>query len=400
MLSPIIADGEGRVMLRNALIAAVLVFATSASAQTLHPLPPQPVGVAWPTQEWAEAPLPADVDRAAFDLAVTQAFSGPHETLGETRAVLIIQGGRIVFERYADGYSRDTRLNSWSMAKSFTHAFVGAAVLQQRVSIDTPMGNPHWRASDRRASITWRDWLNMVDGLDYTENAEDIANAGNARMLFGDGRRDVARWAASLPLLHDPGTHWNYTSAGTILISDALTRAIVPDPRDAIDRRNRMRAWMNTSLFTDIGMHPIVEFDPQGLFYGSSLIWATARDYGRFGYLYLRGGVWDGARVLPEGWVDFARTPGPDPNTDVYGAQWWLTPAQGPGRPDRSLITDSSMADAFSAQGYEGQIIVVVPSKDLVMVRLGLFHGGAESWDALGDWSTRLIGAFGDRPAH
>jgi CubicO group peptidase (beta-lactamase class C family) len=113
----------------------------------------------------------------------------------------------------------------------------------------------------------------------------------------------------------------------------------------------------------------------------------------------LRGGVWDGARVLPEGWVDFARTPGPDPNTDVYGAQWWLTPAQGPGRPDRSLITDSSMADAFSAQGYEGQIIVVVPSKDLVMVRLGLFHGGAESWDALGDWSTRLIGAFGDRPA-
>jgi len=217
--------------------------------------------------------------------------------------------------------------------------------------------------------------------------------------LFGDGRRDVARWAASLPLLHDPGTHWNYTSAGTILISDALTRAVVPDPRDAIDRRNRMRAWMNTSLFSQLGMHPIVEFDPQGLFYGSSLIWATARDYGRFGYLYLRGGVWDGARVLPEGWVDFARTPGPDPNTDVYGAQWWLTPAQGPGRPDRSLITDSSMADAFSAQGYEGQIIVVVPSKDLVMVRLGLFHGGAESWDALGDWSTRLIGAFGDRPA-
>jgi CubicO group peptidase (beta-lactamase class C family) len=128
-------------------------------------------------------------------------------------------------------------------------------------------------------------------------------------------------------------------------------------------------------------------------------VWATARDYARFGYLYLRGGVWDGQRVLPEGWVDFGRTRGPVVSNDVYGAHWWLTPAEGPGRPDHSLITDNAMADAFSAQGHEGQIIVVVPSKDLVMVRLGRFDGGGEAWDALGDWATRLIGAFGDRPA-
>jgi CubicO group peptidase (beta-lactamase class C family) len=290
------------------------------------------------------------------------------------------------------------RLNSWSMGKSITHALVGAAVLQGRVAIDTPMGSPHWRASDRRSAIIWRDWLNMVDGLDYTETSENVAEAGNARMLFGEGRRDVARWAAARPLIRDPGTHWNYTSAGTILISDALSRAIVPSPANAADRRARMRVWMQTSLFARIGMNPVVEFDPQGLFYGSSLYWATARDFARFGYLYLRDGVWDGVRVLPEGWVDFARTPGPDHNTDIYGAQWWLTPTQGTGRPERALITDNSMADAFSAQGHEGQIIVVVPSKDLIMVRLGLFHGGAEAWDALGDWSTQLIGAFGDRP--
>lgn len=387
-------------MLRSAIVAAILVFAASAAqAQTLHPLPAQPAGVPWPTQDWPEAPLPSDVDRAAFDLAVTEAFSGIHEQLGETRAVVIIQGGRLVYERYADGYTRDTRLNSWSMAKSVTQALVGAAVMQDRVSIDAPMGSPHWRASDRRSSIPWREWLQMVDGLEYNENADDVQNAGNARMLFGDGRTDVALWAAERPLIHDPGTHWNYSSATTILISDALTRAIVPDPRDANDRRTRMRTWMHASLFDRIGMHPIVEFDPQGLFYGSSLVWASGRDFARFGYLYLRGGVWDGQRVVPEGWVDFARTPGPDADTDVYGAQWWLTPRNGPGRPDRSLITDNAMSDAFSAQGHEGQIIVVVPSKDLVMVRLGLFHGGTESWDALGDWSTRLIGAFGDRPA-
>lgn len=385
-------------MFRGALVAVVLAFAGAAAAQELHPLPPQPAGLAWPTQSWAEAPLPRDVDRAAFDLAVTEAFAGVHDQLGETRAVIVVQDGRIVFERYADGYGPETRLNSWSMAKSITHALVGAAVLQGRVAIDAPMGSPHWRASDRRAAIPWRVWLQMVDGLEYNENAEHVRDAGNARMLFGEGRRDVARWAAERPLVHAPGTRWNYSSASTILISDALTRTIVPNPRDPIDRRDRMRAWMNASLFDRIGMRPIVEFDQQGVFYGSSLIWASARDFARFGYLYLRDGVWDGERILPEGWVDFARTPGPDPNTDIYGAQWWLTPRVGPGRPERALIIDNAMADAFSAQGHEGQLIVVVPSKDLVMVRLGLFHSGPESWNALGDWSTRLVGAFGDRP--
>lgn len=385
-------------MLRNALAALVwVVVAASASAQTLAPLPSQPAGVAWPGADWETAPQPRDLDAATFDLAITEAFAGPHPVLGETRAVLIVQGGRVVFERYGDGYTRDTRLTSWSMAKSITQALVGAAVMDGQVSIDTPMGNPLWRAGDRRASITWREWLQMVDGLDYQESNEDVTLAGNARMLFGDGRRDVARWAAQRPLIHDPGTTWNYSSADTILVSDALTRVIVFDPSDANDRRTRMRAWMNDRLFDRIGMHPVVEFDPQGTFYGSSLIWASARDFARFGYLYLRDGVWDGERVLPEGWVDFGRTPGPAQNTDTYGAGWWLTPAQGPGRPARSLITDPGLADAFSAQGYEGQIVVVVPSKDLVLVRLGRFDGGAEAWDALGDWATRVIGAYGDR---
>jgi CubicO group peptidase (beta-lactamase class C family) len=385
-------------MLRAWLAAAVLVCATAAQAQTLYPLPPQPAGVAWPGADWETAPRPNDLDRAAYDLAVTEAFAGIHPLMGETRAVVIIQSGRLVFERYGDGYSRDTRLNSWSVGKSITHALVGAAVLQGRVAIDAPMGNPAWRAGDRRASITWRQWLQMVDGLDYTESAEDITQAGNARMLFGEGRHDVARWAAGRPLLHDPGTHWNYTSAGTLLISDALTRTIIQDPQNPNDRRTRMRAWMNTSLFDRIGMHPIVEFDPQGTFYGSSLYWATARDYARFGYLYLRDGVWNGQRVLPEGWVDFGRTPGPASNTDTYGAQWWITPQTGTGRPDRSVIVNPDLRDTFLAEGFEGQIIVVVPSKDLVMVRLGRFDRSAEAWDALGDWAGRLIGAFGDRP--
>ncbi len=386
-------------MLKSAILAAAmaLALASAASAQQLVPLPQQPAGLAWPTVEWSEAPLPRDVDGAAFDLAITEAFAGPHPQLGETRAVIIVQGGHIVFERYSEGYERGMRLVSWSMAKSITHALVGAAVLQGRVAIDAPMGSPHWRAGDRRASITWRQWLNMVDGSDYLETASDVTSSGNANMLFGPGRQDVARWAAARPLIRDPGAHWNYTSAGTLLISDALTRVIVPNPNSVADRRQRMRAWMESAVFQPIGMHPVVEFDPQGAFYGSSLIYATARDFARFGYLYLRDGVWDGARVLPEGWVDFGRTPTPDPSVDIYGAHWWLTPSSGTGRPARSLIVDENMADSFSAQGYEGQIIVISPSKDLVMVRLGRFEGGEDSWNALGDWATRLIGAFSNR---
>ena len=388
-------------MPRGATLLAALVFAWASVAEAqLAPLPPQPAGVPWPTPDWPEAPLPGDVERAGFDLAVTEAFAGLHPDFGETRAVLIVQGGRVVFERYGQGYSRDTRLISWSMAKSFTHALVGAGVLQGRVHIDEPMGSPHWRAGDRRASIPWRTWLTMTDGQDYTEiGAAGIMDNDVAHMLYGVGREDIARFAAGLPLIHDPGAQWNYNSAGTVLTADALSRAIIPDPASPADRRQRIRAWMQRSLFAPIGIDPIVEFDPRGLYYGSALLWATARDYARFGTLYLRGGVWNGTRVLPEGWVDFARSRGPDSNTDIYGAHWWLTPASGTGAPMRSLIVDTSMSDAFSAQGHEGQVIVVVPSKDLVLVRLGRFDGGIASWNALGDWTGRVIGAFGERPA-
>ncbi|MGE3928903.1 MAG: serine hydrolase domain-containing protein [Hyphomonadaceae bacterium] len=388
-------------MLRVAFLAVNLLAAVAAPAfAQLAPLPPQPAGVAWPTQAWPEAPLPRDVDRATIDLALTEAFAGLHPQMGETRAVLVAQGGQIVLERYGEGYGRDTRLVSWSMAKSITQGLVGAAVLQERLSIDAPMGSRHWRASDRRAAISWRTWLTMTDGQDYTEiGAPSVMENDAALMLFGAGNEDTARWAAGLPLIHDPGTHWNYNSAGSVLIADALTRVIVANATDARDRRQRMRVWMDEALFNPIGMQPVVEFDPQGTFYGSSLVWATARDFARFGYLYLRDGVWDGVRVLPENWVDFARTRGPDPNADVYGAHWWLTPPEGTGRPMRATIADPGLSDSFSAQGHEGQLIVVVPSKDLVMVRLGLFPSDADgSWDALGDWSARLINAFGDRP--
>jgi len=384
-------------MLRAAFLSLVLASAAPALsfAQELMALPPQPAALAWPTSAWQSADLPLDMDRPSFDLAITEAFGGADVGYGQTRAVLIVQHGRIVFERYAPGFDQNTRLISWSMAKSITQALVGAAVLQGRLGIDAPMGNPLWNGGDRRASITWRQWLSMVDGQRYREiGATGVMDNGAAHLLYGEGRNNTAAYAASLPLIHDPGTHWNYNSPAIVLVADALTRLIVPDPQTPIDRRNRMRAWMDSSLFGPIGMHPIVEFDPAGTFYGSALVWATARDFARFGYLYLRDGVWDGHRVLPPGWVDFARRRGGDPNTDVYGAGWWLTPGAGQGRPIHATIRDNTLADAFMAQGHEGQLIVVVPSRDMVVVRLGLFQDTSRSWDNLGDWMAKVIEAF------
>jgi len=376
----------------------VLVLAGNgqASAQ-LKPLPPQPADVAWPTTEWTEAPLSGDVDQATLDLAMTEAFAGVHPDLGETREVVIIQGGRLVYERYGDGYTRNTRLISWSMAKSITQALVGAATLQGHVNPDAPMGNPNWRAGDARAQIPWRTWMRMTDGQPWRETySSGVIDNDSARMLFGEGRMDTATYGSRTSLIHQPGVHWNYNSGGVAMVADALTRAIVPNPRDANDRRDRMRVWMDQSLFGPIGMHPVVQFDPNGTFYGSAEIFATARDFARFGYLYLRDGVWDGKRLLPEGWVDFARTQGGD--ASIYGAGFWLNACSGPGVPVRSMFTDTRLCDAFSAQGHEGQLTVIVPSKDLVFVRLGRFpQDTGERWNKLGDWMQRVVKCFPDR---
>jgi CubicO group peptidase (beta-lactamase class C family) len=253
------------------------------------------------------------------------------------------------------------------------------------------MGSPHWKADDRRAQIPWRTWLQMTDGQRYLEiEAPSIADSDASRKLFGPGRLDVARYCAGLPLIHDPGTHWNYNSCGIVLTADAVTRAVVPEPQSAAARREAMLKWMHENLFDVIGMHAQPEFDATGLYYGSALIYATARDFAKFGLLYLRDGWWDGRRVLPEGWVDFARSPGTGQNSDVYGAGWWVNPAQGMGRPYPTLTDAGAARDVFSAEGFEGQYILVVPSKDLVIVRLGRTEPNGEAIRALRDWLQRV----------
>jgi CubicO group peptidase (beta-lactamase class C family) len=273
------------------------------------------------------------------------------------------------------------------------------AVQQNKVDIDRPMGNPHWAADDPRAAIPWRTWLQMTDGQRYFEiEAKSIADSDASRKLFGPGRLDVARYCAGLPLIHEPGTHWNYNSCGIVLTADALTRAIVPEPRSPQQRRAAMLQWMHQSLFDVIGMQPQPEFDATGLYFGSALIYASARDFARFGLLYLRDGIWEGRRLLPEGWVDFARTPGTGTNANLYGAGWWVAPREGDGRPYPWNMDTDSGRDGFSAEGFEGQMILLIPSKNLIVVRLGLTHEKQLRTGESRRWMGRVARAFSKLP--
>jgi len=372
------------------LLAAALLLL----AAPLVPLPAQPEGVAWPTQRWPAGTLPASVDTAELS-NLLDAVDRVDDFFGETRAVVLVQGGRLIAERYREGFGPGTRLVSWSMAKSITQALVGIAAREGKLDPDQPMGNLRWAPGDARSAIPWRQWLQMVDGQAYREiGVNNPAESDAAKMLFGEGRLDAAGYAARLPLIHRSGEHWNYNSAATILVADALTRAVAPDAVTPDARRSAMRAFMQRELFDRIGMGSAQpEFDASGTFLGSALVYATAQDFARFGLLYLRGGIWDGSRVLPDGWVDFARSPAPGSDANIYGAGVWIAPEDGQPRPPYGSAILAPKG-SFRAQGFEGQLTVMVPSKDLVLVRLG--HMPERGWRALSRWVARVVSLFPD----
>ena len=388
------------VLLGSLTVAVRAGTAEPGGKVALTPLPAQLSDVPWPTQQWPTGPLPAGVSAPALEelLAVV---GKQHALLGETRAVVVVSGGRLVLERYAPGFGPDTPLISWSMAKSITQALVGIAVARGLVDIDRPMGNPRWAKDDPRAAITWRQWMTMVDGQRFREiGVAAITEHDSARMLFGPGRLDVAAFAAALPLVHPPGQRWNYNSGGVNLMADALGRLFAPGVTAPAERRARMAEVMSRQLFGPLGMTSASpQFDAAGTFVGSALVYATARDYARFGLLYLRDGVWEGRRLLPSGWVDLARTGTHADRGGRYGAGWWIEPAPGAkvGPEFRKLTSPSAGADIFTAQGFQGQLTVVVPSRDLVVVRLGLLDDRI-GWPPLREWTHRLVALFPRSP--
>lgn len=308
---------------------------------------------------------------------------------GETRALVVQRAGKIVAERYAPGFTAQTRFLGWSMSKCVTAAFTGLLVSDGVLRLDEPAPIRTWqRPGDARGEITLRQLLQMRSGLRHREGADPRYEADTVRMLFLDGRDDMAAYAEAQPLEAEPGTKWEYSSATSVILADAATGALTPS-RDPALRRRVVSDYLRTRLFEPIGMRSAQpEFDAAGTLIGGSMIHATARDWAKFGEFLRNGGAVAGAQILPTGWVDFMTTP--SPRNPGYGAQVWLNRPQPSG--NEELFPGQAPADLFACIGHQGQYILVSPRQRLTVVRLGKTDG--EQRPALRRRLAALVGLF------
>ena len=327
---------------------------------------PEPA-VAPPLSKDALAAVTAHAGAPRKDLAraVDTLFTDPSG--GETRAVVVMANGKIAAERYAPGYGPATRFVSWSMAKTMTATMIGLLVADGRLTLDQPAPIPRWqRPGDPRAAITVRHLLQMRSGLDHTEAGEVPVESSEVRMLFLDGRDDMARWAEEQPLETEPGAKFEYSSNTTVILADIAARVLTDNSRDPETRRRAVADYLQARLFEPLGMASMVpEFDGSGTLIGGSLMHATARDFAKFGEFLRNAGSVGGAQLVPRQWVDAMVTP--SPKSPHYGFQTWLN------RPvdDSPLFPDRAPHSLFAMIGHMGQYVLISPEQRLTVVRLG-----------------------------
>ena len=307
------------------------------------------------------------VATGSLNAEVDKLFS--EDEFAETRALLIMRGGEIVVERYAPGYDRNTRFISWSMAKSVTAVLIGLMVADGRLALDAPAPVADWqRPGDPRGAITLRHLLQMSSGLQHTESGDPPYDSDEVRMLFLDGRDDMAAYATSQPLEAEPGSKFEYSTNTSVILSDIITRQLTGS-KDPEVRRQAMLDYMRGRLLEPLGITSMVpEFDAAGTMIGGSIIQANARDWGRFGEFLRNKGSIAGNQFLPRGWVDFMLTS--SPNDPAYGGHIWLNKPRPAGR-GKILYPDLLPGDVFACQGHLGQYVIVSPSQRLTLVRLG-----------------------------
>ena len=285
-----------------------------------------------------------------------------------TRAILVVKDGQIIAERYGEGFNEDTLFQGWSMTKSVTNALLGVLVEQGKLDIHSPAPVAEWQgADDPRKNITIDQLIRMSSGLEFNEDYANLAD-GVTQMLYNQS--DMAAYAEDKPLAGAPDTIWNYSSGTANILSRIIRVTVGGDITD-------YWAFPQEALFHRVGMNSaILEPDASGTFVGSSYMYATAHDWARFGLLYLQDGVWNGERILPEGWVDYTRTPTP-PSRGEYGGMWLLNAGE-PGKPDTKEFPDLP-DDIYYASGHDGQSVVIFPSQNLIVVQLSVSRGG--SWN-------------------
>ena len=306
-----------------------------------------------------------NVDYSALLKAVANHFiDEDKEKPYGTRAVLVLKDGQIIAEQYADGFTKESKQIGWSMTKSIFSALIGIAIEQDYISsIDEKSLFQEWKTDDRK-NITIKQLLQMNTGLEWTEDYGDISEA--TVMLYD--RDDMISYAKNTGIEGEKGKHWEYSSGSSNLLSGLL--------RQRFKDYESYFKFPYEQLFSKIGAPSfIIETDPKGNFVASSYAWANARDWAKFGQLYANNGVWNGQRILPEGWTKFTAEEALGSDGE-YGAQFWLA---------NKKDYPNSPKDMYFADGFQGQRIFIIPSENVVIVRLGLtrFKDSEPKYDEL-----------------
>jgi len=343
---------------------------------------PDAAGVDWPMGDRPGAPgLPAGVDRALLNQALDAAFG---DAAALTQAFLVVYKGRIVAERYAPGVTKDTQLESWSMGKSITATLFALLVKEGVYTIDQPAPVPVWQGQDDpRRLIRNRDLLQMSGGLKFVGNQEPGAPVTNTVLdhyYIYTGGIDAFTYSITRPPEFPPGTDGRYRNCDPLTIGYLIKRAVEA-------KGEQYLTWPQRKLFDRIGIRrQVLETDPYGNFLLTGYDYGTARNWARLGLLYLHDGVWQGNRILPEGWTTFVSTLAPAWKTPVYGAFFWIN-----GDGNWHLPKDT-----YLAAGAGGQNTWIVPGRDLVIVRMGHMRGqtvARRATNAALDLVMRAIGA-------
>ena len=292
----------------------------------------------------------SNVDYSKLKKAVDDSFDKNGGKAKRTRAVVVLYKDKLIAEKYDTGFNKDSKILGWSMTKSITSSAFGVLAKQGKIDIYKPAPIAEWQNDDRKI-ITINDLLHMNSGLEWEENYSKICDA--TKMLFQS--EDMAKVQREKPAQFKPNTHWNYSSGTTNLLSGIL--------KSQFKTQQEYLDFWYSAVIDKIGMNSmIVEQDMAGTFVGSSYAWATARDWSKFGLLYLHKGNWNGEQILDESWVKYTATP-TNTSEGKYGAQFWLN--AGGKFPDVPR-------DMFYCSGYQGQMVAIIPSLDMVIVRMGL----------------------------
>ena len=295
------------------------------------------------TLQWGDSAEIARLEPLAKAFVDDKAYNGT------PFAFVVLHKGKLVAERYGKGITPETKLLSWSMGKSFTSAIAGVMVGDSLVSLHAPMDIPQWQA-DERKNITLNNLLQMQSGLQWNE---DYGNRSDVNLML-HREEDMGLFALNKPLEHAPGTYWYYSSGTTNIVMRYL--------RSRFDSDQAFLTYLRERLFGPLHIaNPYFEHDMSGTPVGSSYLYVTARDFARFGQMYLDDGCANGQRILPEGWVEYTVTPA-SASEGRYGAFFWL---------NRCKVCPDVPEDMFSCNGHDGQQIYIIPSKDLVVVVLG-----------------------------